>query len=213
MALPLKSQSAVAFGNIVGEYEFRKDVESTRHIRKTEWIKTIPRSSIDHDILYSLGAFMTVCQVERNDAENRVRTLRERGVMPIVDLTREEGGEAIDIEQYARDQIIKYVGKKFSGHDLARLVDAVLQAQGYITEKSPPGPDKGVDILAARGTFGFDRPRMCVQVKSSSAPLDVKVPRELQGVTKTRGAEQGLLVSWGDSAIRRSRNRGIHFSQ
>lgn len=34
-------------------------------------------------------------------------------------------------------------------------------------------------------------------MKSSEDPLDVKVLRELQGVLKNFGAEQGLLVSWG----------------
>jgi restriction system protein len=45
--------------------------------------------------------------------------------------------------------------------------------------------------------MGFDPPRLCVQVKSSDQPLDVHVLRELQGVMKRFGAQQGLLVSWG----------------
>ena len=92
---------------------------------------------------------------------------------------------------------MKHIGTKFKGHDLARLVDAILHAQGYVTKKSPPGPDGGVDILASAGSLGFDKPRVCVQVKSSSSPVDVKILRELQGVMQKVRAEQGLLVSWG----------------
>jgi restriction system protein len=45
--------------------------------------------------------------------------------------------------------------------------------------------------------MGFDPPRLCVQVKSSNDPIDVKVLRELQGVMQNVSAEQGLLVAWG----------------
>jgi restriction system protein len=39
--------------------------------------------------------------------------------------------------------------------------------------------------------------RLCVQVKSSTSPVDVKVLRELRGVMQKINAEYGLLVSWG----------------
>jgi hypothetical protein len=38
---------------------------------------------------------------------------------------------------------------------MATPVEAVLKAQGYTTFVSPPGADKGVDILAAPGALGF----------------------------------------------------------
>ena len=56
----------------------------------------------------------------------------------------------MDIEEIARDQITRYLEVNFQGHDLARLVDAVLQAQGYTTRVSEAGPDGGADILAGR---------------------------------------------------------------
>ncbi len=76
-------------------------------------------------------------------------------------------------------------------------MEGVLEAQGYVTLKSSPGPDGGIDILAAPGPLGFDNPKICVQVKSSSSQSDVKILRELQGVMTKVRAEQGLLVSWG----------------
>ena len=75
--------------------------------------------------------------------------------------------------------------------------ETALEAQDYRTAVSDPGPDGGVDIIAGRGPLGFDPPRLCVQVKSSTSPLDVKVLRELKGVMKDFGADQGLLVAWG----------------
>jgi len=209
VALPLKTQSAIAIGKVQGEYEYKELADNIKHIRRVEWLKTIPRSAFGQDILYSLGSLMTVCRIERNDAENRVKNLLQKGEIAEERVKAEIAEERIDIEESARDQIVKHIGAGFRGHDLARLVDAILHAQGYVTKKSPPGPDGGVDILAAAGPLGFDRPRICVQVKSSSSQVDVKVLRELQGVMSKVRAEQGLLVAWGgfnSSCIREARD-------
>ena len=80
---------------------------------------------------------------------------------------------------------------------MARLVDAVLRADDWVTKVSPPGPDGGVDILAGRGSLGLEAPRLCVQVKSQNSPADVNVYRNLQGTMQTFKAEPGLLVCWG----------------
>ena len=152
---------------------------------------------------YSLGSARTICQIERNDAEKRVKEILKGSKDPGPDgggiIEPPENGEdgAADVEQIARDQIMAHIEQRFKGHDLSRLVDAVLRAEGYITEFSTPGPDGGVDILAGGGTLGFQEPRLCVQVKSSQSPADVTILRALQGTMQNFKANQGLLVSWG----------------
>ena len=71
VVLPLKTQSAIAIGEVIGAYAYRNDLGLyIFHTRPVKWIKTdISRSQFDQDLLYSFGAFMTVCQVERNNAE------------------------------------------------------------------------------------------------------------------------------------------------
>jgi len=87
VALPLKTQSAIAIGRVEGEYEYKKLADNIKHIRRVKWLNTIPRSAFDQDILYSLGAFMTVCRIKRHDAENRVKKL-----LQMDDITEAEGG-------------------------------------------------------------------------------------------------------------------------
>jgi restriction system protein len=201
--LPLHIQSAIAIGTIVGPYQYRSDLGSdVHHTRPVEWLQTdIPPTTFDPDILQSFRALMTVCQIKRNNAEERIKAILAGKPSPPPKLGEveedEDGEETFDIEQAARDQLLKYIQRKYVGHRLADLVDAVLQAEGYLTRVSPPGPDGGVDILAGSGPMGFSEPRMCVQVKSSASPADVNVLRGLQGILQNFRAKQGLLVSWG----------------
>ena len=102
-----------------------------------------------------------------------------------------------DLEEAARDQLAKLIIACFKGHGMARLVRAVLDAQGYTTYLSPEGPDKGIDLLAAPEPMGFGQPRVCVQVKSGNSPLDRPTLDQLIGVMENVRADHGLLVSWG----------------
>ena len=46
------------------------------HYRAVNWFATdIPRSNFDQDILYSFGAFLTICRISRNNAEERIRAM------------------------------------------------------------------------------------------------------------------------------------------
>lgn len=208
VALPLKGQDVIAIGKILGDYKYLgNNPAGAKHTRPVSWIvQDMPRSRLDQDLLYSLGAFMTVCQIQRNNAEARIKAaLSKPSAQPIGVKSNEieaiggvdDSVAVLDLEEYAATQIRAYVAQKFTGHRLADIVDAILRAQGYQTELSPPGPDGGVDIIAGRGPMGFDPPRLCVQVKSGDHQQDVKVLRELKGTMKDFNADQGLFVSWG----------------
>ena len=206
--LPSKKKAAIHFGEVKGPYVFdASQPEGRRQYRQVDWFATdIPRSNFDQDILYSFGALLTICQIQRNDAEQRVRKMAKHGwkstgrsiTLPNENDRGDSDEETItDLAVAARDQIAQQIIARFKGHGMARLVDAILQAQGYTTFVSPPGPDKGVDILAAPGPMGFGNPRLCVQVKSGDSPLDRPTLDQLIGTMQNMNAEQGLLVSWG----------------
>lgn len=203
VALPLKNKPQVALGYVKEPYKYLEVDGEKRHTRAVEWVRTdIPRTQFGQDLLYSLGAFMTVCQIKRNNAAERIKRMIEGhpdpGWVPSEELIdTDEEAQSFNIKQIAQDQIIAQIQKNFKGHALAKLIKCVLDAEGYVTYLSPPGPDKGIDILAAKGTFGFESPKLCVQVKSSNDPLGRSVLNELIGTMKKVDAEQGLLVSWG----------------
>ena len=206
VALPSKKKAAIHFGEITGEYQFNPEgPDPFFHYRTVNWFATdIPRSNFDQDLLYSFGAFMTICRIARNNAEDRIRRMAASGwrsvsVQPATsadesEVTEDEG--TLDIERFAKDQIAQFLKAKYSGHGMARLVEAVLKAKGFLTYRSPQGADKGVDLLASPGPLGFDSPKICVQVKSGDTPVDRPTLDQLVGAMQNFGAESGLLVSW-----------------
>lgn len=206
---PRKGKSAIAIGTIKGPYKYDPSApRSFRHIRPVQWhVLDAPRSGFEQDLLYSLGAYTTICEIKRNDAEARVRDKLQHGFKlgstpMVVQDAGEFGGSAevesaVDIARLARDQIAQLLERQFKGHAMARLVGAILEAEGYTTRVSPEGTDKGIDILAAPGSLGFGHPRICVQVKSGSGPVDRPTLDQLLGAMSNVDADQGLLVSWG----------------
>src|SRR5690606_21640112 len=116
--------------------------------------------------------------------EARLKAMREKGWQPesvaqILAPTTPtaptaEASEAadLDLEDQARDGIVRLILSRFKGHDLTRLVEGILRAQGYTTWRSPPGADGGADILAGAGPLGFGSPRLVVEVKSEQSPID-----------------------------------------
>jgi restriction system protein len=203
--VPFKTKRQIAVGEIAGPYTNK----SGRPSRPVKWLKEeLPRSVFRQDILYSFGAAMTVCEISRNDALKRVEAILKTGKdpgyegsvtstkqeMPVINGEQVTEVEDVDLAEIGRDQIEKYIASHFAGHDLTRLVAEILRAQGYLVNVSPPGPDKGIDIVAGRGPLGFDAPRIVVQVKSGSA--DQPTLQALIGSVQDTQADYGLLVCW-----------------
>jgi restriction system protein len=211
VVLPRKQTSQIALGRVTGPYQYKKIAGEYRHTRPVKWERPdVPRTAFEQDLLYSFGAFMTVCQISRHDAARRVAMVlagkddpgpNENSIAKpkgkAAELPDDASDGPMDLALAAHDQIVKHIQSRFSGHALSDLVAAVLQADGWVTKNSPPGPDGGVDILGGRGPLGLDAPRLCVQVKSQNSAADVTVYRTLQGSMQTFGAQQGLLVCWG----------------
>lgn len=216
VVLPLKNTPYLAIGRLTGEYNYLSESEDPgrRHTRAVEWVRTdVPRVALRQDLLHSLGAFLTVCKVERNDAAwrleqvvltgkdtgSRTQTATTQPTPTTVSADEElsDGTTGIDVVRYSKDRIASRIGETFAGHRLADLIASVLEAEGYRCSISPPGPDNGVDILAGTGLLGLGSPRIVVQVKSQASPVSNDVISQLQGTVAMHKADQGLLVAWG----------------
>ncbi|MCP3032355.1 restriction endonuclease [Halobacillus sp. A1] len=204
VVLPSKMNRTIHIGEITGDYQYEESNGSPYyHFRDVKWFaKDIPRDRFDQDLLYSFGAFMTVCKIKRNDAEKRIREMyrnhwhikKDKTIEDLVD--ENEDQVTFDLDEYIYDQISKRIIQRFKGHNMETLIEELLKAKGFTTYRSPEGADHGVDILAASDTLGFGHPRICVQVKTSDTPLDRPTLDQLIGTMSNFSAGFGLLVSW-----------------
>lgn len=219
---PTKRKSAFAVGEIQGGYQFDPNANDPfYHYRQVKWIvKDLARTAFDKDLLSSLNGATTVFQVSRHNAEDRIRRMVGLNTQPSSNrrATSEHApeedadaaaGSEIDIDRQARDMIASHIIARFKGFEMERLVEAILQAQGYTTYRDVNGPDGGKDLLAAPGPLGFGEPKLCVQVKSGDGPVDRPVFDQLIGVMQKYKADHGLLVAWGGfkSSVDREKSR------
>jgi len=80
VVVPLKTTGQIAIGEVAGPF-FQPDEQGVA--RRVKWLKAdIAREAFRQDLLYSFGAFMTVCEISRNDALRRVSTVVKTGADP-----------------------------------------------------------------------------------------------------------------------------------
>ncbi|MGW9634677.1 hypothetical protein [Nocardiopsis alba] len=86
VVLPLKNRKRpmLAIGRIAGDYEFDVEAaEDRQHLRRVEWQRTdVPCDKVEKDLRNTLGTFMTVCELWRNDAAWRLAELARTGSDP-----------------------------------------------------------------------------------------------------------------------------------
>ena len=103
---------------------------------------------------------MTICMIDRNDAENRLAKIIAGSVDPGADLATITAGQSdlvteadvvqIDIEDVGTDGIRTRLVETFQSHPLAELTAAVLRTRDLTCVVSPPlGRTRGLTSLPA----------------------------------------------------------------
>ena len=101
-----------------------------------------------------------------------------------------------EAEELAWEEISDYLSQ-INPFDFQELVSGLLKGMGYhISWISPPGPDKGIDILAHKNPIWTEGPRLKVQVKRTP---NTRVSAEtLRAFMSTLGdSDVGLFVASG----------------
>jgi len=93
----------------------------------------------------------------------------------------------LEIEQYVQGM---------NPYDFQKLVAALLRAMGYhVSWTAPPGPDKGIDILAHNDPLGTSTPRIKVQVKRRADKVSVDGLRAFMALLGEQ--DVGIFVATG----------------
>jgi restriction system protein len=100
-----------------------------------------------------------------------------------------------EAEENAWTQIEQYI-QAMNPYDLQKLVAALLRAMSYhVSWISPPGPDKGIDVVAHNDPLGTSAPRIKVQVKRRVDRVNVGDLRSFIAVLGEQ--DVGIFVSLG----------------
>jgi len=125
----------------------------------------------------------------RPTVESEDETDEVEGDQPHPSVTLEEADET------ARQEIRDHLAK-LPPYDVQDLVAALLRAMGYhVAWVAPPGPDKGVDIVAYTDPLGASGPRIKVQVKRRADKIAVAEIRSFFAVLGN--ADVGIFVCLG----------------
>ncbi len=115
------------------------------------------------------------------------------------DAEEEGSGQATttleEAEESAWSEIETFL-EKMSPYDFQDLVAGLLRGMGYFVEwVSPPGPDKGIDVVAHVDPLGVKGPRIKVQVKRKADKVAVDGVRGFMALLGD--SDIGLFVNMG----------------
>lgn len=164
--------------------------------RKVQWPpQELPRDNLSAGTKNSLGSTLTVFEIPSSAADEIVAALKGKSSPA----KEEEGEEAFadslaDIESQALEHIKDRVSE-LDWNDMQQLVAGILRAMGYKTQVSPAGSDRGKDIVASPDGFGFEHPRIVVEVKHRQGQMGSQAIRSFLGGRHSE--DRGLYVSTG----------------
>ncbi|MDT8321526.1 MAG: restriction endonuclease [Xanthomonadales bacterium] len=188
---------AYLLGDVLSDYLFQPNsVAGWGHIRKVDWKTEVDRDALSTSTKNSLGAISTLFRVpdEAADEIEAIARGEKKTVAPAAELPVDDLDLLEDIEERARE-FIKDKISSLDWEEMQELVAGILRAMGYKTEVSPVGPDRGKDIVASPDGFGFESPRIVVEVKHRKGQMGAQAIRSFLG--GRHKDDKGLYVSTG----------------
>jgi restriction system protein len=187
-------------GTVQGDYEYRPDLfPEAPNLHRVLWEGEVPRDRLSVSTRNSLGAISTLFQVPPDAADEIERLLRGDALPSAVEAVQDEANELDaqlkDVQakafEFTKDRV-----SKLDWDEMQELVAGLLRAMGYKTQISPRGSDRGKDIVASRDGFGFENPRIVVEVKHRTGTA--MGSQELRSFLGGRHKDdKGLYVSTG----------------
>lgn len=180
-------------GTITGDYQYKPDLLAPFvNTRSVEWSGSVERDALSVSARNTLGSVLTLFQVSKKAADEILDVLE--GGTKKKETTVEEDEESL-LERYKSEafEIIKDRVTRLDWDQMQELVASLLRAMGYKTRVSKPGPDRGVDIMASPDGFGFESPRIIVEVKHRTQQTGSQQLRSFIG--GRHKDDKGLYVS------------------
>jgi restriction system protein len=165
--------------------------------RAVEWQHEVARDALSPAAKNSLGSTLTLFQIPPAvDAElQAAATGVPAAGAADAELDDDEIPDPLDEIELLAVERIKDLVSTMDWSEMQDLVAGILRAMGYKTQVSPPGADRGKDIIASPDGFGFENPRIVVEVKHRSGQMGSQALRSFLG--GRHKDDRGLYVSTG----------------
>lgn len=226
--MPRDWDETFSLGRITGSFQYRSDLpRGARMTRPVDWLAvSIASSKLPDDIQRSLQSNLAVRQVHRESSIAAVVALVDEGVdeplqsrvhfsvaedvasglaphenaLPVSAPASIEG----NLEHEAHNQICRAIRVAFPGSDLIRLLEGLLVAQGYLTDRLLSDARFGIGLIAHRQHTIHESQRVYVRVidplSSQSGDAgkmaSAKDICDFRDAMNSLGVAHGMLVSW-----------------
>lgn len=184
-------------GKIVGEAQYDESLFEKEFplFRKVDWVKEISRDDLSLTAKNSLGSTLTLFKVPSETVAEIEALMRGMRPPPETDEEPLEENLLQDIQGKSRE-FIKDKISRLDWDQMQQITAGLLRSMGYKTRISPSGPDRGKDIVASPDGFGFQQPRIIVEVKHRKGQMGSQEVRSFLAVIRHDG-DKGLYVSTG----------------
>lgn len=185
-------------GTVTGPYEYTGAQDGFCHRRKVSWIGEVSRDDLSVRARNSLGAISTLFKVSEDVGQEILGLLHGKVVpaaSPAADAQEEDEEFLFEDIQGRAIEFVKDQLNRLDWDEMQELVAGLLRAMGYKTRVSPSGPDRGKDIVASPDGFGFEAPRIVVEVKHRTSSMGSTDIRSFLG--GRHRDDKGLYVSTG----------------
>jgi restriction system protein len=186
----------------VGEFTSDASFDAKRfegelpRVRKVRWMSEVSRDQLSIGTRNTLGSTLTLFEVSATAAEELRTPLNYVSPQPIERIVvSDEPEETFRDQENKAIELIKDQVNTLDWQEMQELVAGILRAMGYKTQVSPLGPDRGKDIVASPDGFGFENPRIVVEVKHRNGAMGAKEVRSFLG--GRHKDDRGLYVSTG----------------
>ena len=188
-------------GQFTGACVYRQELadEGMALTRPVKWLEQeVDRDKLSNLSKNSLGSTLTVFNVAE-DAQKELLALAAGKALPLMHNDPVADAEVIDdplkgVQEIAFERIKDQINS-LDWSEMQDLVAGILRAMGYKTLVSPAGADRGKDIIASPDGFGFEPPRIVVEVKHRNARMGSTEIRSFLG--GRHKDDRGLYVSTG----------------
>lgn len=193
------SRRVYLIGEVAGPYRYDTSIDpEDAQVRPVRWSGEVGRDLLSVESRNSLGSISTLFRIPTEVAAELKKTLSsgQPAKVEIAAASTEASEDDLfkSMESRARE-FIKDKVNALAWDDMQELVAGLLRSLGYKTRVSEAGPDRGKDIVASPDGFGFESPRIVVEVKHRKGTMGAPDVRSFLGGRHPQ--DKGLYVSTG----------------